>query len=230
MSQQKRKQPQSKKALTEATYWVDLEERAYAKGFVRPVGIDEAGRGCLAGPVVAAACYIPRGIKIPGIADSKTLSYLERKDLYAKIRECPGVDYGFYAISNEEIDRINILQASLKAMLMAADQLKEKPDYLLIDGNRAPETHLIAETVVKGDSKIFSIAAASIIAKCVRDEMMIAYDELYPGYGFRDNKGYGTEEHMKALLELGFTPIHRMSYSPVASCNQLDLFGGELFD
>lgn len=230
MSQIPRKQPRSKKVLKRSTNWVDLEERAFAKGFKRPVGLDEAGRGCLAGPVVAAACYFPRGVRIAGIADSKTLTHAQRKKLFAKIKACHGVDYAFYAISNEEIDRINILQASLKAMLMAADQLEKKPDYLLIDGNRAPQTDLITETVVKGDSKVFSIAAASIIAKYIRDEMMLAFDELYPGFGFRDNKGYGTEEHLKALQRNGFTPLHRKTFAPVADTNQLDLFGGDFDD
>lgn len=209
--------------------WVDLEERAYAKGFKRPVGLDEAGRGCLAGPVMAAACYFPKGVKIPGIADSKALTHKEREKLYNQIMECPGVDVGFYAISNEEIDKINILQASMKAMLMAVGELTEAPDYLLVDGNYAPKSDLITETVVKGDSKIFSIAAASIVAKYLRDLLMDEFDELYPGYGFKKNKGYATKEHQKALRQKGPCPIHRLHFAPVADTLIPDLFG-DLFD
>ncbi len=193
----------------------DLEEQAYAKGFKRPVGIDEAGRGPLAGPVVAAACFIPISNSIDGIADSKTLSHLKREKLYRQLLEDPEIDIGIAVVSHEEIDQINILQASMLAMLKATEELNEPADYLLIDGNREPSTSVICETVVKGDSKVLSIAAASIIAKFYRDELMMQYHEIYPEYGFDKHKGYPTKAHYDAIRKFGACPIHRMSFKGV---------------
>jgi len=197
--------------------WIDFEGKAYEKGFKKPVGLDEAGRGCLAGPVVASACYISPGVKIPGITDSKVLTQAKREKLYFQMKEHAEVDFGVYAIANEEIDVINILQASMKAMLFAAGKLIQAPDYLLIDGNCAPETDIETETIVKGDRKVYSIAAASVIAKHTRDQIMIQYHERYPEYGFDKHKGYGTKKHIEAIEKFGPCPIHRMTFAPLST-------------
>lgn len=195
-----------------------FEERARSQGYKWIAGIDEAGRGPLAGPVVAAACMIPENCYLPGINDSKKLTEQERERLYQLIRENPEILSGVGIVEAVIIDQINILQATFRAMAAAILQLKQRPDYILFDGNQFPKSmHLefVCEGIVQGDSLSLSVMAAGILAKVTRDKMMREYHKTWPGYGFDEHKGYGTEKHMKRLKELGPCPIHRMSYEPV---------------
>lgn len=205
-------QPQERRRLKKMLLW---EGRARKKGYMHVAGVDEAGRGPLAGPVVAAACVLPWGTLIPGIDDSKKLLPSERFLIFQKIMALPGVDYGIGVIDSLIIDQVNILQATFQAMLAAIAALHQQPDYLLVDGNGALETPTPKEAIVGGDSLSLSIAAASIIAKVSRDEMMTAYDRQWPQYGFAAHKGYATNAHVQALLKYGPCPIHRMSFEPV---------------
>lgn len=193
------------------------EERAKMRGFVRIAGVDEAGRGPLAGPVVAAACILPEGAWIEGVDDSKKLTPSRRFQLFEEIRALPGIDYGIGIIEPQIIDQINILQATFQAMIEAIAQLSNPPDYILYDGNRKPSCPVLGEAIVKGDSLSFSIAAASIIAKETRDQLMLEYDLQWPQYGFKVHKGYGTQMHLQAIREHGPCPIHRMSFAPIKS-------------
>lgn len=182
------------------------------------VGVDEAGRGPLAGPVVAAAVVLNRR-KVPkGIDDSKKLCADRRADLSAQLHQVARVGVGIADV--EEIDRLNIFHATMLAMLRAVEALGIEPQMVLVDGNRLPKWRYPAVAVVSGDALCLSIAAASIIAKHHRDRMMADYDRLHPGYGWGQNKGYGTREHREALSRLGATPLHRRSFAPVA---QLEL-------
>jgi ribonuclease HII len=174
-------------------------------------GVDEAGRGPLAGPVVAAAVIFDKGLFIDGVNDSKKLSPKKRNELYIKIISS-ALSYGVGIIDNEEIDKINILQASLKAMKIAVDKLSTKPDLILIDGNKSFHSSIKTKTVVKGDSKSFAIAAASIIAKVTRDEMMVEAAKQYPAYFWQQNKGYPTKIHREAVIKHGPTPLHRKTF------------------
>ncbi|MDE0786398.1 MAG: ribonuclease HII [Porticoccaceae bacterium] len=186
------------------------------KGILCLAGVDEVGRGPLAGDVVTAAVILPENHQIEGLADSKVLSARQRENLYADIigqAECWAVGRA----SVEEIDRFNILQATLMAMRRAVLSLDVKPDYVVVDGNRLPQWEYASEAVVKGDGRVDVISAASIIAKVVRDAEMLALDSHYPGYGFAANKGYGTPQHLEALQRLGPTPIHRRSFAPVSN-------------
>jgi ribonuclease HII len=193
------------------------EARARAQGYVKIAGLDEAGRGPLAGPVVAAACMIPEGLWFKGINDSKVLSADERKRLFDLIRNHPEVITGVGIVEAVIIDQINILQATLQAMKMAVMDLREAPDYILVDGNQRPSFNVFCEGVVKGDSECQSIMAAGILAKVTRDEMMLEFHKAWPQYHFDEHKGYGTEKHMKALKEFGPCPIHRMTFAPVVA-------------
>ncbi|MGM9640391.1 MAG: ribonuclease HII [Faecousia sp.] len=178
-------------------------------------GVDEAGRGPLAGPVCAAAVILPPELDVeqtlPGLNDSKKLSDKKRRELFEKIRNC-AVAYGIAYASQEEIDEINILQATFLAMGRAVDSLGLKPDVALVDGNRAPELGIPVQTIVKGDSLSASIAAASILAKVSRDDLMLRMAEEYPQYGFEIHKGYGTKRHYAALSQFGPCPIHRRTF------------------
>ena len=177
-------------------------------------GVDEVGRGPLAGDVVTAAVILDQGRPIVGLADSKALSERRRLTLFEEIIEkC--LCYYVARASVAEIDQLNILQATMLAMTRAVDGLSIRPDHVMVDGNRLPRWHYTATAVVKGDSKIPAISAASILAKVTRDREMIAFDEQYPGYGFARHKGYGTKVHMEALSRLGATPLHRRSFKPV---------------
>ncbi|MFP4040336.1 MAG: ribonuclease HII [Desulfosudaceae bacterium] len=188
-----------------------FETRAMEKGFSVVAGVDEVGRGPLAGPVVAAAVVLPPAFNNPLVTDSKKLSPGRRLDLYREIyREAVTVGIGI--VDPLEIDRLNILRASLLAMNMAVENLCPRPDYLLVDGNTAISWEGRQETIVKGDSASISIAAASIVAKVTRDRMMERYSLDYPGFGFAAHKGYPTKAHRQAVLELGPTPIHRASF------------------
>ncbi len=178
-------------------------------------GVDEVGRGPLAGPVVAAAVILDPENPIEGLADSKKLSEGKRNKLDIEIRE-KALCWSLGRAEIEEIDDINILHASLLAMRRAVEGLSIQPEHAQIDGNRCPELSCTSEWIIKGDQKIACISAASIIAKVARDTEMLEMDILYPGYGFVSHKGYPTKVHMQALLDLGVTPIHRRSFSPVA--------------
>ncbi|MGN6121443.1 MAG: ribonuclease HII [Sphingomonas oligoaromativorans] len=178
-------------------------------------GVDEAGRGPLAGPVVAAAVILDRRRVPRGIDDSKKLTEAAREGLYDRIvRSSTG--WGVGIVDVEEIDRLNIYHATMLAMSRAVDALGVEPGMVLVDGNALPKWRHPARAIVSGDALSRSIAAASIIAKVTRDRMMQEYDGQYPGYGWRQNKGYGTAEHRAALIELGPTPLHRRSFAPVA--------------
>lgn len=187
------------------------ERKLKRKGYKNIAGIDEAGRGPLAGPVVAAAVIFPDGIKQFGVNDSKKISAAHREEIYDLIFE-RAIAIGIGVCSEKVIDKINILQATHRAMKKAVASLKIQPEFVLIDGRDAPRLNIPYEAIVKGDTKCFSIAAASIIAKVTRDRMMIRYDKKYPGYFFARHKGYPTKLHIQAIEELGFCPIHRKSF------------------
>ncbi|EGH00125.1 Ribonuclease HII [gamma proteobacterium IMCC2047] len=177
-------------------------------------GVDEVGRGPLAGPVVAAAVILNPANPIEGLADSKKLTEKRREALFPLIQE-RALAWCIARASEAEIDRLNILHASLLAMRRAVLGLSQQPDRVLVDGNRCPDLPYPSEAIIKGDSKIEAISAASILAKVVRDNEMVAFEETYPGYGFAKHKGYPTAQHMQALKTLGVTPIHRRSFAPV---------------
>ncbi len=188
-----------------------IEEKYYTQGIRLICGVDEAGRGPLAGPVCAAAVILPEHVDIPGLDDSKKLSDKRRRELFPLIQE-KAVAYGIAFADCVEIDRINILQATFLAMERAISKLSVKPEIALIDGNRQKDFGLPVETVIHGDSLSASIAAASILAKVTRDDYMLQMETMYPGYGFAVHKGYGTKAHYASLAELGASPIHRMSF------------------
>ena len=187
------------------------EARAAAKGFTAVCGVDEAGRGPLAGPVCAAAVILPQGLVIEGLNDSKKLSEKKREMLYDKVTE-NALAWSVAFASEAEIDEINILQATFLAMKRAVEGLPVKADYALIDGNRMPPLEINGETVIKGDSLSMSIAAASIIAKVTRDRLMLEIDKEYPQYLFSQHKGYGTALHYEMLEKHGISPVHRRSF------------------
>ncbi len=191
------------------------ETRARKNGFRVIAGIDEAGRGPLAGPVVAAACVIPQDLLIEGIDDSKKLSPSERFKIFQQILATPEIDYGIGIIDALIIDQVNILQATFQAMLAAISRLSQMPDFIYVDGNQMPKSHIPGKALVKGDSLSQSIAAASIIAKETRDHLMSIYHQEWPQYGFNSNKGYPTKEHQRAIQEYGPCAIHRMSFHPL---------------
>ena len=188
-----------------------FEHEAYLKGYTAVCGIDEAGRGPLAGPVYAAAVWLPEGLVIDGLNDSKKLSEKKREALFDVIKE-NAVAYGIGFADEKEIDEINILQATYLAMRRAYDNMQKACDYVLIDGNRMPPMPVPGETIVKGDAKSPSIAAASILAKVSRDRVMLEYAKLYPGYHFEKHKGYGTKLHYEMLDKFGPCPEHRRSF------------------
>lgn len=188
-----------------------IEEEYFAKGAQLICGIDEAGRGPLAGPVCAAAVILPRGLEIPGLNDSKKLTDKKRRELFPIIKE-QALAYGIAFADHKEIDEINILQATFLAMKRALAQLQPKPDQLLIDGNRTTDFGIPAVAVVKGDSLSASIAAASVLAKVTRDDYMEKLALEYPQYAFEVHKGYGTKAHYAALEVNGPSPLHRMTF------------------
>jgi ribonuclease HII len=188
------------------------ENSATIKGFKYVCGVDEAGRGPLAGPVCAAAVILPEGTVIEGLDDSKKLSEKKRELLFDVIKD-KAIAYGIAFASVEEIEELNILGATYVAMTRAVEQLSVNADYVLIDGNRfPPQIKTDGECVIKGDSKSMSIAAASILAKVTRDRLLLEYAEKYPQYGFEKHKGYGTKAHVDAIKEFGVTEIHRPSF------------------
>ena len=188
-----------------------IEKEFYEKGYSCICGVDEAGRGPLAGPVCAAAVILPPNLELPGLNDSKKLSDKKRRELYPIIKE-KALAYGIAFADHKEIDEINILQATYLAMERALAQLSIKPDMALIDGNRAKDFGLPITTVVHGDALSANIAAASILAKVTRDDYMEQMAKEYPQYGFEVHKAYGTKAHYAALTEFGPSPIHRMTF------------------
>ena len=190
----------------------EIEKQAISKGYKYVCGVDEAGRGPLAGPVCAAAVILPENVEIEGLNDSKKLSEKKREALYDIIKE-KAISYSIAFGSLEEIEELNILEATYIAMNRAIDSLDVASDYALIDGNRVPKNIKIpCETVIKGDAKSCSIAAASILAKVTRDRLLLEYDEKYPEYNFKKHKGYGTKEHTDLILKYGPCEIHRLSF------------------
>ena len=196
--------------MSNVNMW-EIEDSFYARGISTICGVDEAGRGPLAGPVCAAAVILPPHLDIPGLNDSKKLTDKRRRELVPIIKE-QAFAYGIAFATHEEIDEINILQATFLAMQRALDQLSIKPELALIDGNREKDFGVPVKTVVKGDSLSANIAAASILAKVTRDDWMEEMAKTYPEYGFEIHKGYGTKAHYAALTEFGATPIHRMTF------------------
>ncbi len=193
------------------------EKRLKGLGFQLIAGIDEAGRGPLAGPVVAAACILPERALFENLNDSKQLTPEERAVLFEKIISFPNLIFGIGISDVAAIDQMNILRATLAAMKKAVDMLAVKPDYLLVDGNQLPSIDIQKEYLIEGDAKSVSIAAASIIAKVTRDRMMVELDSSWPQYGFAQHKGYATEQHREAIQKYGPCPIHRKSFDPVKS-------------
>lgn len=188
-----------------------IEAAAAEQGFRAICGIDEAGRGPLAGPVCAAAVILPFGCTVEGLNDSKKLTEKKREQLFDTIQE-QALAYAIALVDHETIDRINILEATYVAMRQAVEGLHPAADYALVDGNRSKGLTIPHQCVVGGDAKSPSIAAASILAKVTRDRLMLEQDTLYPAYGFAKHKGYGTKAHYQAILEHGPSPIHRMTF------------------
>lgn len=189
----------------------NFEESLRSAGYSVLCGIDEAGRGPLAGPVCAAACVLPDGLVLEGLNDSKKLSEKRREALYDRIT-AEALAWAVCLVDEKTIDEINILQATFRAMRGAVSKLSVSPDLCLVDGNRDPGLGLPTKTVVKGDATCASVAAASILAKVTRDRLMVELDARYPGYGFAIHKGYGTKAHYAAIDALGLSPIHRRSF------------------
>lgn len=196
--------------MSEYNMW-EFEQKYYAQGLQLVCGVDEAGRGPLAGPVCAAAVILPANLEIPGLNDSKKLTDKKRRELFPLIQE-KAIAYGIAMADHREVDEINILQATFLAMERALQQLTVRPEIALIDGNREKDFGLQVETIVHGDSRSASIAAASVLAKVTRDDYMLQMAEAHPGYGFEVHKGYGTKAHYAALESLGPSPIHRMTF------------------
>ena len=213
--------------------WVcswQFERQARAEGSLRIAGVDEVGRGPLFGPVVAAAVILPPNADLEGLNDSKKLREADREHFDARVREI-ALAWAVAEVDVRTIDRINILQASRLAMKIAVESLSRSgwdPDHLLIDGNQKIDAVCRQTTIVQGDARSFSIAAASVIAKVHRDRLLRELDEQYPGYGLAHNKGYSTPEHKEALLRLGITEMHRRSFAPVAELFEVEVEGIEL--
>jgi ribonuclease HII len=191
-------------------------------------GVDEAGRGPLAGPVVAAACVFPEDLVIEAINDSKQMTEEEREEVFEELMENPEVIKSVVVIDHAKIDSINILEATMEAMHKSVEGLSTKADWTLIDGNRIPEPLKgSAEAIVKGDAKSVCIAAASVLAKVTRDRMMIEIDKKHPEYGFAEHKGYGTKAHMDAIHKHGPCPYHRMTFAPMKHMPGGSCYDGE---
>jgi len=192
-----------------------FENNARNQGYHKIAGVDEAGRGPLAGPVVAAACVLAPDLFIEGVRDSKQITPKKRETLFEELINHPQIHYGVGIVDSETIDQINILQATIQAMKEAVTQLQPAADFLLVDGLELPNFPCLK--IIKGDQRSHSIAAASIIAKVTRDRMMEEFDQRWPQYGFKTHKGYGTAKHRQAIEEYGPCPIHRMTFEPVKS-------------
>ncbi|NQU10146.1 ribonuclease HII [bacterium] len=191
------------------------EKRAYRTGAQLVAGVDEAGRGPLAGPVVAAAVILPREYRHPVLNDSKQLTPEQREAVYAELAAHPDIHWGIGESSVAVIEQYNILRATIRAMLLALSRLPTPPDHVLVDGRRVRAIQTAQTAIVGGDAKSFSIAAASVVAKVTRDRLMLELDRQYPQYAFATHKGYGTPEHLAALEKFGPCPIHRRTFAPV---------------
>ncbi len=202
------------------------EKQALRRGFSLISGIDEAGRGPLAGPVVAAAVILPKWVRLPGLTDSKLLNREQREKFDKKIR-ATATAFGIGVVDNVEIDRINILQASFQAMMLAVEQLGARPDFLLIDGPYKLPLNIEQVGIPRGDFLSLSIAAASVLAKVHRDRIMCECHEVYPQYGFDSHKGYATPRHRKAIREYGPCPLHRLSFGCLFDESECEYDGDE---
>lgn len=191
------------------------ESNAYSLGYRLPAGLDEAGRGPLAGPVVACACILPQDTLFEGVNDSKKLSKKKREQLFSELTANPAVLYGIGVVESTEIDRLNIHQATFLAMRQAIEKLGKPPDYLLVDGFSLPGVTIPCLKLIKGDQLSLSIATASILAKVTRDRIMEKCHERWPVYGFDTHMGYGTKKHLNALQEYGPCEVHRFSFAPI---------------
>ena len=193
---------------------LEYERTLWQSGFAAIAGVDEAGRGPLAGPVVAAAVIFPKGrSEIFGIFDSKMLSEKSRNSMFGVIKD-EALSYGIGIVDHIDIDSLNILQATYKAMSLAIENCAMEPDYVLVDGRGLPPLTIPAQAIVKGDTKSMSIAAASILAKVTRDRLMVVLHDRYPEYGFQQHKGYPTKRHIQAIRTFGLSPVHRRSFRP----------------
>lgn len=200
------------KEIERLTNLKQIEQKLYEEGEKLICGIDEAGRGPLAGPVVVAAVIMPKESMIEGVNDSKKVSEKKREILYEQIVK-EAISYSVGIIDQKEIDEINILNATKKGLTLAIKELKVRPDRILVDALTKIDTcHIPYTSIIKGDAKSYSIAAASIIAKVTRDRIMREWDEVYPQYGFQKHKGYGTKKHIEAIEEYGLCPLHRLSF------------------
>ncbi len=208
-------------SLIESCERFHFERKARSQGYQIIAGVDEAGRGPIAGPLVVAACILPDNFSLKDVDDSKKLSVEKRDRLYERITTDLGVVFSIVVIEKEIIDLINILQATFRGMQEAVEQLRIRPDYVLVDGNKSPSFSVPSEPVIQGDSLSYSIGAASILAKVKRDAIMMEYDAKWPEYGFAKHKGYPTEAHIEALERFGPCPIHRASYGPVKRVMEL---------
>ncbi|HAM79374.1 ribonuclease HII [Ornithinibacillus bavariensis] len=214
------KQLLKEKALEQLFQEMSTYERvSYEKGKYLVAGVDEAGRGPLAGPVVAAAVILPRDFKLLGLNDSKQLSEQKREEYFAVIKE-EAISYGIAIIDNQTIDNLNILEATKMAMHKAIGQLQPPAEHILIDAVQLENLHCSSESIIKGDANSISIAAASILAKVTRDRIMKEIDKQYPMYDFRSNMGYGTKAHLEGLQMYGISPYHRQSFAPVRDCQK----------
>jgi ribonuclease HII len=191
-----------------------VERELWRSGMTRVAGVDEVGVGPLAGPVVAAAVILPEGIKLRGVDDSKRLTPVMRAELAERIRAC-AIAIGLGIVEVADIDRLNIYRAALEAMRRAVAALPVQPDHIVVDARQIPGVGIPQTPLIGGDGRCFSVAAASIVAKVTRDRMMSHLDTLHPGYGFRDNMGYATAQHLAAIGRVGPCPVHRRSFAPV---------------
>ena len=201
---------------------LEFEQELWQRGFARVAGVDEAGRGPLAGPVVAAAAVLPpawleTGLpdELRGLNDSKQLTAIQRERFYAELHSREEIRFAIARVEPETIDEINIVQATHRAMNEALAQLRPSPEHVLVDGTRVKSLRYPQTALVKGDARSYSIAAASVLAKVTRDRLMLEYDRQWPAYGFAGHKGYGTARHLAALAEHGPCPIHRRSFAPI---------------
>ena len=204
----------------------DFIERYYGIHSQFPVGVDEAGRGCIAGPIVACASYIPDNIKLRGLADSKTLTKASRERIYNKVKKIKEIKFAFGIVSPYKIDKINIRNASFLAMKIALKKLKIPFDFVIVDGFEIPNLSYPQKGIIKADSKIDCVSLAGILAKVKRDKIMERYAKIYPQYGFEMHKGYPTKEHIEKIKIFGILKIHRKSFKPVKEIlNEKDSFG-----
>lgn len=187
------------------------------KGYSKIAGVDEAGRGPLAGPLVVAACILPKSFYLEELNDSKQLTKEQRESHFDILTNNPDVVYSYIVVDEKRIDTLNILQATMDGMKKAVEALKTPPDYVLVDGNKMPNIKMRGESIVSGDANSISIASASIIAKVIRDKIMDEMQEKYPIYSFSEHKGYGTKKHLDEIKKFGPCPIHRESFEPIKS-------------